>query len=272
MKPNKYITYTLALMSAGALSLSAHKAWINPSSTILSGDDVWVTFDACISNNLFYANHHAISVDQIKATNPKGEEVELQNSNTGKLKSTFDIQLDEKGTYVIQASRTGLSAMWREDDKRQWWSGTLEEFAKSGNADKKGIRLADNDSKNVTFVTNGEPTKEALKPTGKGLELVFTKSHPNDLVADEAGEFVLHFNGKPAADMEVTVIKGDDRYLDKVTESKVKTNDKGEFTIEWSGAGKYWINVATESDKKEVEGVPYSKKASYTATLEVMQG
>lgn len=32
----------------------AHRAWMLPSATVLSGDDPWVTVDAAISNDLFY--------------------------------------------------------------------------------------------------------------------------------------------------------------------------------------------------------------------------
>ena len=37
----------------------AHRFWILPSATVLSGDEPWVTFDAAVSNNLFFADHVA---------------------------------------------------------------------------------------------------------------------------------------------------------------------------------------------------------------------
>ncbi|MET0445126.1 MAG: hypothetical protein ABW151_11185, partial [Pseudorhodoplanes sp.] len=37
------------------LSAQAHRAWLLPSATVLSGDgDLWVTVDAAVSNHQFY--------------------------------------------------------------------------------------------------------------------------------------------------------------------------------------------------------------------------
>ncbi|MGJ8655215.1 MAG: DUF4198 domain-containing protein [Akkermansiaceae bacterium] len=271
MKQPKFITLTLALLASSVLSSNAHKAWINPSTSVISGENAWVTFDACISNDLFIANHNAARLESLQIFAPDGTPVEPANPHSGELKSTFDLQLNQKGTYLIQTYRSGLGAMWREGEKRQRWSGTLEEFTKQEIAKKEGVRLSDSDSKTVAFVTNGAPTLDALKLTGKGLEIDYSKSHPNDLVEDEDAQLILLHNGKPAAGLEITVIKGNDQYQDKVTELTLTTNEKGEFTVKWSGPGKYWLNTSTESDKKEIEGVPYSKRASYTATLEVLQ-
>jgi hypothetical protein len=36
-----------------AVPAQAHRAWLLPSATVLSGTDAWVTVDAAISNDLF---------------------------------------------------------------------------------------------------------------------------------------------------------------------------------------------------------------------------
>ncbi len=270
MKPNKYITLSLALFVAGVTTLSAHRTWINPSSTILSREGTWVTFDACSSNDIFYANHHSLDLEGFKIYGPDGKVIDLVNPHEGEIKSTFDLQLNRKGTYLIQSERTYSGAFYKEGEKRKRWSGTLEEFKKSEIAKKEGIKFSVSSSKNVTFVSLGEPSKEVLKASGKGLELVFTKSHPNDLVDDEVATFILHQDGKTVANQEVTVIKAGSRYQDKPTEIKIKTNDKGECIIKWAGPGKYWLNTRVTGAETKVDGVNVSNRASYTVTFEVM--
>ncbi len=56
-----------------SLSASAHKMWMVPSATNAAGTDPWVTVNAAISNDLFYADHHPASLDQILILAPDGQ-------------------------------------------------------------------------------------------------------------------------------------------------------------------------------------------------------
>ena len=47
----------LAVMAIMPARLDAHRQWMLPSSTVLSGSDPWVTVDAAVSNELFYFDH-----------------------------------------------------------------------------------------------------------------------------------------------------------------------------------------------------------------------
>lgn len=47
----------IAAIVALPLSADAHRAWLLPSATVLSGADNWVTIDAAVSNDLFYFEH-----------------------------------------------------------------------------------------------------------------------------------------------------------------------------------------------------------------------
>lgn len=47
----------IAAIVALPLSAAADRAWLLPSTTVLSGTDNWVTIDAAVSNNLFYFEH-----------------------------------------------------------------------------------------------------------------------------------------------------------------------------------------------------------------------
>jgi hypothetical protein len=46
-------------------AVQAHRQWMLPSMTVVSGegDDVWVTVDAAVSNDLFYFEHQPMRAD-----------------------------------------------------------------------------------------------------------------------------------------------------------------------------------------------------------------
>ena len=64
MKP--MIKWTaLALAVCLPLSANAHRAWMLPSATVLSGDEPWVTVDAAVSNNLFNLEHFPLQIEGV---------------------------------------------------------------------------------------------------------------------------------------------------------------------------------------------------------------
>ncbi|MDP0491436.1 MAG: DUF4198 domain-containing protein [Verrucomicrobiota bacterium JB023] len=266
----KSVVLGSALLGVTASSLLAHRAWILPSTSILSGESPWVCFDAAISNDLFFPNHHAMGTEAIKVTSPSGKEVEKQFEKDGHIRSSFEIQLEEKGTYLISRHRLGYFASWQEDGEQQRWRGDLEEFKSEGLAEKEGIQLIESDSKTVTYVTNGAPDIKALEPTGKGLEIKFDESHPNDLFTGEEVAFTFLLDGQPAEDVEVFIVKGNDRFRDTGNEIEGTTTSEGKFTFTVEEAGRYWITASSSVDAGEYEGAPKQRRSSYTATVEVL--
>ena len=107
-----------------------------------------------------------------------------------------------------------------------------------------------------------------MKPIGQGLELISTGS-PTDLVKGEKTSFTLNLDGQPAKDLEVTVTAGNTQYRDKLQETKIKTDAKGQFTVTWPNAGMYWLDANTKDDKTTVPQAK-ERRLSYAATLEVM--
>jgi hypothetical protein len=53
----------LTIFCGAAPSVSAHRLWLLPSSTVLSGDEGWVTVDAAVSNTLFVFEHRPLRLD-----------------------------------------------------------------------------------------------------------------------------------------------------------------------------------------------------------------
>lgn len=241
----------LAVAAAGLvlalpLAANAHRGWIVPSFTVLSGDGAWVTVDAAISNELFYADHNPMRLDAVVVTAPDGSVDKIQNALTGKYRSTFDVQLAKPGTYKIGSATSMVMASWTEGGQVKRFRGSPEDFAKqvpAGAADLKTIRSF---NRNETFVTRDAPTTTVFAPTGKGLELV-PVTHPNDLVAGEAATFKFLLDGKPAADLEVTFAPGNSRYGTTPGDFKVKTGADGSFKVTFPEAGMYWMNAVART-------------------------
>jgi hypothetical protein len=259
---------TSLLLACTLQPAAAHRFWLLPSSTVLSGEKPWVTVDAAISNSLFFPDHRAPALEAISVTGPDGSPVPLQNGSVGKYRTTFDVELTQPGTYSIATVRSTLIATWEDNGETSTWRGDAESFAAQNLKDKPGVRVNRNDSRVETFVTAGEPTTP--KPSGKGLELLAGGNHPNDLFSGETVTLLLHGDGKPAANVEVTIVKGDDRYRNEAGETTVTTNEAGEFEFTFPEPGRYWLNATAEGSEATIEGIPMSGRMSYTATLEVL--
>ena len=257
----------LVLTAALPFSAQAHKMWLIPSATVVSGDTPWVSVDAAVSNDLFHPDHVALRLDTMTITAPDGSSVPLQNAHSGKYRSVFDVEMTQTGTYRIANVNSGLFANWQENGAPKRWRGTAENFAKEVPKDAVDLQVSQSFGRLETFVTNGAPDTLALKPTGSGLELV-PITHPNDLFEGEAASFRLLIDGKPAADLDVEVIPGAMRYRDTPNEIHTKTNADGIFSVTWPTPGMFWLNASLKDDAAVAPAT--SRRASYTATFEVL--
>jgi len=285
MKP--MIKWTaLALAICLPLSAQAHRAWMLPSATVLSGEDPWITVDAAVSNDLFYFEHFPLRLQgignldqsaagmrprpaaQLQVIAPDGTPVQPENGSIGRYRSTFDVHLTQKGTYKLAIVNSGLLARWKENGETRRWMGNAEAFAKEVPAKAEDLSVSQTSNRMEVFATLGAPTKTVLETTGQGLELA-PVTHPNDLYAGEAAEFVFLLDGKPAADVEISVIPGGNRYRDELGEIKATTDAAGKVSITWPEAGMYWLEAELTTDKG-VSKPASQRRASYSATLEVL--
>lgn len=264
----------MRLLSLAALTFAllpvaghAHKAWLLPSATV-STVDQWVTVDAAVSNDLFYFNHNPLRLDNLSITAPDGSPVQPANPGTGKYRTTFDVHLQQNGTYRIAVTNLGVSASYEEDGKMKRWRGSAANFAKEVPANAPKLQVSENAGRIETFVTAGKPTTGALKLSNVGLELV-PVTHPNDLYAGEAATFALVLDGKPAADQPLTIVAGGTRYRDSQGEIELKTDDRGRFSVTWPTPGMYWLETTTQDNKTSIPQAQ-QRRASYVATFEVL--
>lgn len=267
MKPSlKFAALALALSLPFAAQ--AHKAWLQPSQTVLPANSPWVTVDAAVSNDLFYFNHVPLKIDNLTITAPDGSHVAAQNSATGKYRSVFDVELKQPGTYRIGVVNNYVVGQWEENGQPKRWRGTEATFATEVPKGAKNLQVSQSISRVETFVTSGSPTDAALKPSGEGLELV-PVTHPNDLFVGEEAKFRLQIDGKPAAGLDIEVVRGNTRYRNAQDEIKLKTDAKGEFTVTWPEAGMYWLEATTQDNKTTVPQAK-QRRLGYVATLEVL--
>jgi len=250
------------------LAAQAHKMWMVPSATVISGDDAWVTVDAAVSNDLYYPDHFPAQLDQLVITAPDGTTVKPENAATGKYRSTFDLAVPQKGTYRLALVNQGLFANYEVDGQKKRWRGKADELKTAIPANAKNVQVSEMSSRVETFVTQGTPSDGALKPTGKGLELV-PVTKPNDLMTGEKATFQLLLDGKPAANIKVIAINGATRYRNAQDEMDTSTDKDGKFSFTWPTAGMYWVNASSEDGKASVKEAR-QRRLGYTATLEVL--
>jgi uncharacterized GH25 family protein len=264
-----------ALAALAAVPASAHRQWMMPSSTVVSGDDVWVTVDAAVSNDLFYFEHQPMRLDAMKAWAPDGTEAAIENKSTGRYRSTFDVRLTQRGTWRIGSATDMLMGSYELNGKTERLprGTTAANLAERLPAGATNVKTAEANNRNEIFVTVGEPTTSLFKPTGKGIELA-PVTHPNDLFSGEAATFQFLLDCKPAAGLPVTVIPGGIRYRDQLGQMDLTTDAEGKVAVTWPEPGMYWLNVTTpQVEQEEGEGgapPPLARRASYVTTLEVL--
>jgi uncharacterized GH25 family protein len=249
-----------------AMTAQAHRAWLLPSATVLSGETAWVTFDGAISNSLFYFEHHALDLDGLVILDPDGEPVEAQNKASGKYRSVFDAELVKDGTHTFEIHNQGVFGSYLIDGERKRWRGTAEDVD-SLPANAEELRLTEIDRRMQVFVTKGAPTDKGFTATGEGLEML-PVTHPNDLFTGEKARFRFRLDGQPAANLEVLLIRDGIRYRDQVQETRLTTDSQGQIAVTFDEPGMYWMEVEAETPSQTLEGG--SRRLSYSATLEVL--
>src|SRR5690606_24341559 len=257
------------------------------------GSDVWVTFDAAVSNQLFFPDHVPMRLDNVTVTAPDGSSAEVKNGSTGKYRSTFDVQLEQQGTYRIANANAGMSARWdtpaslaaraklEAEGKPATGPGappetrggflrnaTPDDLATKVPADAQNLEVTQTASRVETFVTNGAPNTTALAATGVGIELE-PVTHPNDLFAGEEAVFRVLVDGKPAAGLEFEIVRGGTRYRNAQEDIAATTDADGLLKVTWPEAGLYWLETSLRDDKATLPQAT-GRRLGYVAVLEVL--
>lgn len=109
----RHLLIAAALSSALATPAMAHRQWLLPSTTTLSGTSEGVTVDAAVSNDLFYADHQPIDPTQVAVWAPDGSQGKIENAAKGRYRGTFDVAIDKPGTWKIGIERASVSGTFK---------------------------------------------------------------------------------------------------------------------------------------------------------------
>ncbi|WP_298395473.1 DUF4198 domain-containing protein [uncultured Azonexus sp.] len=260
---------TIRLALAGICSMLpaislAHNVWLLPSSTVLSKAET-ITVDAAVSNDLFVFNYLPLALENLSVRAPDGSSVTIDNPHRGKLRSVFDLKLQQTGTYQLTITNRGAFATYRLNGENKRWRGAPEALATAIPKEATDLVVTENFGRVETFVSLGNPG--AVPARNSGLELLAV-SHPNDLVQGQSASFQLIADGKPAPDIEVNIIRGGTRHRNRLDNISMKTGADGKFTVTWPEAGMYWLE-AELTDKNTSIPQATQRRLSYAATLEV---
>ena len=130
----------LAAVLLAAMPAQAHRMWMLPSTTVLSGTEAWITVDAAVSNTLFVFEHRPLRLDGLAITGPGGRTLAPQNLHTGQFRSSFDLKLDAPGTYRLSLASQSVMASWKENGEVKRWRGAAAAMA--ANEVDKGRNVA----------------------------------------------------------------------------------------------------------------------------------
>ncbi|WP_091738132.1 DUF4198 domain-containing protein [Phenylobacterium immobile] len=243
----------LALL-APAIAQAAH-SWVLPSTTILSGGNAWVTFDAATSDELYFPNLRPLLLNTLTVLDSDGQPVEPVNASAGRLRATIDVQLTKPGTYKVASTSTTVLASWTEAGVVKRFRGAGDEFAKQVPADAADLKTIRTVNRNETFVTRDNPTTTVFKTTGQGLELE-PITHPSDVIVGEEASFRLILDGKPASGLEVSFMRGGDHWKVRPTEIKRKTGADGLVTVTLPEGGVWLLSAGYRTGENGRGGPP----------------
>ncbi len=262
----RVLATTIAL-GLGAPLAHAHSAFLLPSSTVLSKPQ-WVTIDGGVGTDMFFFNHAPLRLAGLAVTAPDGSAVTPENLLVGRLRSVFDLNLTQAGTYRIANASSGVTARYKDKatGQNKGFRGTPAAFEKDVPADAQELQVNESVTRLETYVTVGKPS--VVKPTGVGLELVAV-THPNDLYSGEEATFVFHIDGQPAAGLDIEIVPGGIRYRDKIEGIALKTDAQGRVTVTWPQPGVYRLE-ANAKDNKTTFKPAKERRLGYAVVLEVL--
>lgn len=253
----------------GVTSVAAHAntGWILPSTSFLSEPGV-ISFDAAISKSPFHADKFPMRMDGLSITSPDGGRVVAENIIRLRKRSVFDLYLQQVGTYKVSVTTQEIDAAWRErDGTEKSVRGNTGQVLRRVPSDVETVMLTERIQRHETFVVVGQPSDVAA--AGFGLELRFLRDDASMLkVGKNRARFVLLLDGRPAAKVWGTIIRGRTHVGSQAEVREFITSAAGEFSVEWWDSGFYLLE-AKVADAKTTIPRARKRNLSYTATFEV---
>lgn len=287
----------------------AHRQWLLPSTTTVAGTSEYVTVDAAVSNDLFYADHMAMDPAQVSAWTPDGAPATVENGAKGRYRGTFDVAINKSGTWKIGMERTSVMGTFMLNGE-QWRVGGRGRPAGApgapggpgapamtpamapapaggpgagapGGQPMRSVATPADIPAGATDVKLTETlarnfiyvTSDAPTRTvlaPVGKGLEFDPvSHPDELVSNEEATFRFLVDGKPAAGINISLVPGGKKYREAEDAQELVTGADGTIKVKWPVAGWYWLNANAE-DTNPTDKRASQRRMSFTTTLEVV--
>ncbi|MEP6907430.1 MAG: DUF4198 domain-containing protein, partial [Pseudoxanthomonas sp.] len=180
------------LLSGTATTAYSHTPYLAPASFDPVSNGL-VTLDASFGEE-FFVPEVVFDNSEFQVINPDGKTVPVDTVQRLKTRAVAEHRLAAgKGTYRFSTGpRLGaIFRTWELDGKKE----TTRDPAKPLPTGAKWLVHYQSLSVSEAYITDGAPTQAALKPYGKGLELVPT-THPSDLYSGEQFDFTVLYDGK----------------------------------------------------------------------------
>jgi len=254
---NRVRTAAALLVLAGASAAQAHMPYVLPTLFDVGKGD-HITVQSAFAEDIFVpevamrdAPFHLIGPDGNPL--PAGPVTHLRDL------SVFEANTPVDGTYrITSGQRAGRKGkMFKLGDKWEIRGEDGTPPAGAEQVDVQSMTLAD------AYVTRGQPTQVALKPSGKALEIQAI-THPNAITSGSEASFVLLFDGKPLANTEISVFRSAGTYDGRKVLAQLKSDASGRFSVKPEDAGIYMILVRHRGAAPAGAETPYR---SYTYTL-----
>lgn len=249
------LAFTGAFIGAG--TASAHMPYVLPT-TFDVGKGDHITVESSFAEDAFHpevamrdAPFHLIAPDGSEA--PVGPVTYLRDL------SIFEADTKADGTYrVTTGQRFGRkSKMFQKEGAWVMRGEGGEPPAGAAEVEVQSATLAE------AYVTRGQPSQAALKPTGKALEIQAI-THPSGITAGGDAAFAVLFDGKPLAGAEITLFRSAGYWDGRKIAAQVKADAAGRFTLRPEDAGTYLILVRHRAAAPAGAETPWR---SYTYTL-----
>lgn len=178
------------------------------------------------------------------------------NFMEGSRLSTFDLPVNEQGTYGLVYYRPGSYVTYykigrRDTEKRLRGVNKTQAKGKLPKA-AKDVKTAKYTTTAMSYLTNKAPSNNVLAAKNKGFELV-PVTHPADYVTGE--DITLKFlnDGKAVKDVNVIVELEGVQYQDNPKPVELKSNSAGEVTFNLEKGGRYMLRVSHEMPTDDPE-------------------
>ncbi|WP_229414536.1 DUF4198 domain-containing protein [Zemynaea arenosa] len=273
-------TALLAALAAVSGSAFAHRPWLLPSTTLVE-EAQYVTVDAAVTEQLFYIDHVALKIDGLVILGPDGQPRSPENVSNGKLRTAFDVNVAQPGTYRFTIANENAMASWKEGGEVKRWRGPVADVDKQVPKNAEDLKVMTTVMRMETFVSSQKPSALPGKPVGKGIEFE-PVTNPTDLHAGEPARWRFLIDGKPAANLPFSLVPGGVRYRGTIGELRYTTDAKGEANFALPAAGQYWLSTAwPAATPPAAEGkggpaargpqeAPSGRRLTYSATFEVL--